>query len=319
MGKTTIEWTAIYKADGTVTPGYSWNPWWGCVKVSDGCTNCYAETFAKRTGHNIWGPAATTERRTFGDKHWAEPLKWNADAQAAGERRRVFCASMADVFEDHPQLEPERLRLWELIGQTPHLDWLLLTKRPENIRRMYPQAWLLPWRAPENVWLGTSIETQEMAEKRADELLRVPASVRFFSCEPLLGPLDLTKWLDGCGSCGAPRKDSPYVSCGCCEAYPEARGVSWIIAGGESGPTARPMHEDWARSLRDQCQTANIPYFFKQWGQWLPASQRPDNWYNSGDLMFAADKQTVGRFIRLKSKHDAGRLLDGREWNEMPR
>ena len=99
MAKTTIEWTASVNANGEVVPGFSYNPWWGCLKVSEGCANCYAETFAKRTGHSIWGPAATTQRRTFGDKHWQEPLKWHADAVKAGERRRVFCASMADVFE----------------------------------------------------------------------------------------------------------------------------------------------------------------------------------------------------------------------------
>lgn len=109
MGKNSkIEWTH-----------HTWNPWWGCVKVSQGCEHCYAETFAKRTGHSIWGPAKTTQRRTFGDKHWAEPLKWDADAAKAGERHRVFCASMADVFEDHPQLHAERPRLWSLIAQTP--------------------------------------------------------------------------------------------------------------------------------------------------------------------------------------------------------
>jgi protein gp37 len=159
-----------------------------------------------------------------------------------------------------------------------------------------------------NVWIGTSVENQEAADKRIPELLKVPATVRFLSCEPLLGPLDLTPWLG--------EKEWTQLSRGI--RVRQGPLVDWVIAGGESGPKARPVHEDWARSLRDQCQAANIPYFWKQWGQWLPASQRPDNWYNSGDLMLAADKQTPGRFIRLASKHAAGRQLDGREWNEMP-
>ena len=275
-----IEWTH-----------HTYNSWWGCVKVSPGCQNCYAETFAKRTGHNIWGPAATTQRRIFGDKHWAEPIKWNTDAVKAGERRRVFCSSMADVFEDHPQLPPERVRLWKLIDQTPALDWLLLTKRPENILDMVPDEWRTVGRWPQNVWAGTTIENQDVVIDRLDELIRVPAPVRFLSCEPLLGPLDVSEWLDF---------------------------ISWVIVGGESGPHARPMHPDWARSLRDQCQAAGVAFHFKQWGQYVPVGQTDKPWYNGGVWMLAADKATVVNAIRLKSKHDAGRQLDGREWNEFP-
>ena len=238
MAKTTIEWTASVNAKGEVVPGYSYNPWWGCVKVSPGCQNCYAETFAKRTGHNIWGPAATTQRRTFGEKHWQEPLKWNEDALQAGERRRVFCSSMADVFEDHPQLIDERLRLWKLIDQTPQLDWLLLTKRPENIDYMAPCSWVADG-FPGNVWLGVSAENQAMADKRIPILAGIPATVRFLSCEPLLGPLDLSEWLDF---------------------------ISWVIVGGESGPKARPMNPDWVRSIRGQCNGAGVAYFVKQMG-----------------------------------------------------
>ena len=276
-----IEWT-----------DHTFNYVWGCVKVSPGCQNCYAETFAKRTGHNIWGPAATTQRRIFGDKHWAEPIKWNTDAVKAGERRRVFCSSMADVFEDHPQLPPERVRLWKLIDQTPALDWLLLTKRPENILDMVPDEWRTVGRWPQNVWAGTTIENQDVVIDRLDELIRVPAPVRFLSCEPLLGPLDLAEWLDFIG---------------------------WVIVGGESGQDARgPMHPDWPRSLLHQCQEANVPFLFKQWGQFVPVGQTDRTWYNSGQMMYAADKATAVQAIRLKSKHDAGRQLDGREWNEFP-
>lgn len=244
-----IEWTH-----------HTFNPIWGCVKVSPGCEHCYAETFAKRTGHAIWGPAATTERRTFGDKHWDEPRKWNDEAAEVGERRRVFCASMADVFEEHPQLRNERFRLWHLIGKTPALDWLLLTKRPENVASMVPAQWSADG-YPANVWVGTSTENQHYANKRIPELLYVPARVRFLSVEPLLGPLDL----------------SEYLSEG---------GIHWAIVGGESGPKARPMNPDWVRSLRDQCNAAGVAFLFKQWGG-----------------------------VR---KHETGRILDGRTWDEYP-
>ncbi len=255
MAKTTIEWTASVNAKGEVVPGYSYNPWWGCLKVSEGCANCYAETFARRTGHSIWGPAATTQRRTFGEKHWQEPLKWNADAVKAGERRRVFCASMADVFEDHPQLHTERALLWILIEQTPALDWLLLTKRPENIADMVPSR----WRAdgyPRNAWVGTSVENQAAAEKRIPVLATIPSEVRFLSCEPLLGPVDLTPWMG--------EREWTQVAPGVCTR--QGPLVDWIICGGESGPRARPMHHDWACSLRDQCQAAGIAFFMKQMG-----------------------------------------------------
>lgn len=259
-----IEWTHA-----------TFNPWWGCVKVSPGCEHCYAETFAKRTGHSIWGPAATTQRRTFGDKHWQEPLKWNEDAVKAGERRRVFCASMADVFEAHPQLHTERALLWVLIEQTPALDWLLLTKRPENIADMVPSWWTTDG-YPNNVWIGASVENQAAADKRIPVLATIPAEVRFLSCEPLLGPVDLTPWMG--------EREWTQVAPGV--RTRQGPLVDWVIVGGESGPGARPMHPDWARSLRDQCHAAGVAYHFKQWGG-----------------------------VR---KHETGRILDGREWNEYP-
>ncbi len=251
-----IEWTH-----------HTFNPVWGCVKVSPGCEHCYAETFAKRTGHAIWGPAATTQRRTFGDKHWQEPLKWHADAVKAGERRRVFCASMADVFEDHPQLHTERARLWLLIQQTPALDWLLLTKRPENVTGMVPSWWAVDG-YPSNVWIGASAENQAMADKRIPILASIPAAVRFLSCEPLLGPLDLATWFYS--------MMTDDYSC----------AIDWVIVGGESGPKARPMQAEWVRSIRDQCNGAGVAFHFKQWGG-----------------------------VR---KHETGRSLDGRTWDEYP-
>jgi len=283
---------------------HTFNVWWGCTKVSAGCTNCYADTLATRYGHNIWGPKA--DRRFFGEKHWNEPLKWNRDAEKAGTRARVFCASMADVFEFHmlPNIQSlmnsERARLWELIERTPMLDWLVLTKRPENIHSMIPVRWL--HEVPENVWYGTSTENQEQADKRIPELLNVPARVRFLSAEPLLGPVDLHDYI------GWHMSD-----------IPEDMKIHWVIAGGESGNGARPMHPDWARSLRDQCQAAGVAYHFKQFGEYLHEAQirylqdstrydieakgqelHPNNWY-----------------VRV-GKKVAGRLLDGRTWDELP-
>src|SRR5207245_7041240 len=154
MGKnSSIEWT-----------DHTFNPWWGCTKVSPACTNCYAEVWARRVGADVWG--ASSERRFFSEKHWQEPLKWNADATAMNRRKRVFCASMADVFESRHDLDDERAKLWNLIDATPSLDWLLLTKRPENIQLMAP--WKDIW--PRNVWLGTTVENHMYAETRLPHL-----------------------------------------------------------------------------------------------------------------------------------------------------
>ncbi|MFN9822321.1 MAG: DUF5131 family protein, partial [Akkermansiaceae bacterium] len=151
--KTSIEWT-----------DHTFNPWWGCEKVSPACQHCYAETFSKRIGPAVWG--AHAPRRFFGEAKWAEPLQWNAEAKNAGERKRVFCASMADVFENRKDLDEWRSKLWRLIEITPMLDWLLLTKRPQNIGKMVP--WKNEW--PDNIWLGTTVENQKYAEERLPHL-----------------------------------------------------------------------------------------------------------------------------------------------------
>lgn len=197
-----IEWTH-----------HTFNPWWGCIKISPACDNCYAELWAKRMGHQLWGRHSS--RRFFGAAHWREPLSWNEEARVTGRRERVFCASMADVFERRADLNAERLRLWNLIENTPNLDWLLLTKRPQNIRKLAP--WREDW--PANVWLGTTVENQTEAEKRLPSLLSVPAVVRFLSCQPLLGPLNLRGWFSKEGF----------------------HSIDWIIAGGESGGGSRPV------------------------------------------------------------------------------
>lgn len=186
MGKeTTISWTHS-----------TFNPWRGCQKVSPGCAHCYAETLSKRNPKvlGVWGPDGT--RVVASEAKWREPLAWDKAAREAGERHRVFCASLADVFEDRPELAAPRSRLLDLIRDTPSLDWLLLTKRPENIIRLWddvaPTGMEYP--AP-NVWLGVSVEDQARADERVPQILAIPAAVRFLSCEPLLGSVDLTKYL----------------------------------------------------------------------------------------------------------------------------
>jgi len=263
---------------------HTFNPWWGCARVSPGCTHCYAESFAKRTGNDVWGKG--NDRRRFGDKHWNEPLKWDRKATEDGVRRRVFCASMADVFEDRADHDEDRDRLWELIESTPHLDWQLLTKRPQNVLDMVPADWLggvEDWSGwwPENVWIGTTVEDQERAEERIPELLAIPASVRFLSCEPLLGPVDLLNWAVGWNRARdhsirhATHILGPYgdgmdlIECYDCT-FDSARGIDWVICGGESGPKHRPINLEWARSLREQCDMAGVAFFFKQVGGRTP-------------------------------------------------
>lgn len=232
MGKNSrIEWT-----------DHTFNPWWGCVKVSDGCRNCYAE--ARQYGGDWWG--IDKPRRFFGKKHWNQPKLWNADAKEEGIRYRVFCGSYCDVFEDRHDLMGKRIDLFMLILYTPHLDWLLLTKRPENVLRFIPSE---RWKGLDNIWLGVSVENQEMANKRIPLLRKIPAKIRFVSCEPLLEPVD-------------------FLQVGYVET--EQRGdswpfpVDWVIVGGESGKYRRPFNPDWARSIRDRCQKADIPFFMKQ-------------------------------------------------------
>lgn len=351
-----IEWTH-----------HTFNPWRGCTKVSPGCAKNYAATMSKRNPGTlgVWGANGT--RVVASEATWREPLKWNkaAACQCGGgfngthseycpqaNRPRVFCASLADVFEDwtgptldagsHPlwhvyppsgawvsdtggvadkvrlTMSDARARLFSLIDATPNLDWLLLTKRPENIatvmpkktrdyldRQGYKSRVLAPGVRP-NVWLGTSVE-DGAAKRRIDILRDIPVAVRFLSIEPLLehlGELDL-------------------------------RGIHWVIVGGESGPGGRPIHPDWVRSIRDQCVAANVPFFFKQWGEWWPGSRHGHDsrcMYADGRLVEFSQEALNEEERRSGKPHDnrtativtkigkktAGRLLDGREWSELP-
>ena len=219
--KTLIAWT-----DRT------FNAAWGCVKVSPGCAHCYAELVArvKHSREKIWGPGE--KRRTFGPKHWAEPVKWNRQAIKGGHSLRVFCGSMFDWLEDHPTINDLRPQLWQLIRDTPWLDWQLLTKRPERILANLPDDWGDGF---ENVWLGTSIENNDYAW-RADELRQAPGRIRFVSYEPALGPLDQL----------------------------DLTGIHWLIYGGESGSKRRPEDKQWARDIMGRCRTAGVAFFHKQ-------------------------------------------------------
>lgn len=258
--------------------GISWcdmtfNPWWGCTRLSEACRRCYAATWAKRHGTD-WGPEA--DRRFFSDNHWNEPRKWNRKAERDGVRRRVFCASMADVFEDREDLWDPRYRLWSLIDETPNLIWMILTKRPENIRLMIPHSWLDA--PPKNIWWGATIEQQRHLNRYSG--LAIPAEKRFLSLEPLLENMDLEfrgtrpkHWKLGVG--------------------PIAELIDLVIVGGESGSGARPMRPEWARSIRQQCFEFGIAYHLKQWGEHDCSGSR------------------VG-------KKAAGRMLDGRLYDEIP-
>ena len=330
MGEATrIEW-----AD------FTFNPWVGCTKVSPACDHCYAEEWAKRFNGPEWGK----ERRRTSAANWKQPLKWNRAAPAFrakyGRAPMVFCASLADVF-DNQVPEDWRSDLWRLIERTPDLIWLLLTKRTQNIAKMLPDPWgefcygSTFW---PNVWIGTTVENQAEADRRIPHLLSVPAAKRFLSCEPLLGPVDLT-----CIPVAAQIKlgdeiRDAEVNCLSSGMIVQRPGIDalvrspskidWVIAGGESGREARPSHPDWFRSLRDQCAAAGVPFLFKQWGEWREA--QPGDVFDTGmgrlnrPPAFIVDPQdgTVHCFLPKRAdpnyramlmvgKKIAGRTLDG--------
>lgn len=283
---------------------HTFNPWIGCTKISPACDHCYAEAWAKRYRRAAWGTGNPRQRTC--EHNWRLPLKWNAEAERTGIRPRVFCASLADVFDNEVPAEWRR-DLFALIAATPHIDWLLLTKRISNVRRMVPMGWTweptprLPsagW--PPHVWLGATVVNQAEADRDIPKLLAVPAARRFLSVEPMLGPIQLRAYRSAGES---PSSEPSWTRIG------PAR-LDWIIVGGETGPGSRPMHPDWVRSLRDQCQAACVPFLFKQWGDHVEwdGSQSPNPSTRMDDLT---------PMVRV-GKHAAGRLLDGREWNEVP-
>ena len=309
---------------------HTFNPWIGCTKVGPGCDNCYAEAdFDKRRHIVQWG-AGQPRKRTVAS-NWAHPLRWNAEAERLGVRYRVFCASLADVF-DNEAPAAWRADLFDLIAMTPNLDWLLVTKRIGNAKTMMADALHLNptalsngqiWPLP-NVWLGITVVNQAEADRDIPKLLSTPAAVRFLSMEPLLGPVNLRhlnedretnevdclhprtweqeieQWRDTDDEWEEQFEDHYGVAVSDASG-PMHASVDWVIVGGESGPKARPMHPQWARDLRDQCAEAGVPFLFKEWGEWAP---------RAGTL--------TGGGTNFAELDAAGRLLDGVQHDGYP-
>lgn len=303
------------------------NLWWGCEKVSEACKYCYAETLARRFAPGHWGKHAP--RRMASARTRMEPLKWNERAKKRARRERVFVNSMSDIAErlpaGHPQrdeLHEAREHLWWLVEQCPQLDFLLLTKRPENLPTLAPFA---PNRVRiryRNLWIGTTVETQERAAERLPHLLRAPAAVRFVSAEPLLGPLAISHWL---GGMLLETRDGRWLRRGfVCESVLAHEGgawrdgIDWVIAGGESGAHARPTSPAWIDALRGQCEEAGVPYFFKQWGAWCP-----DNAVSSATRKLARDTCVLdgATMVKVGAKAAGAKLKLGRwrTFRELPR
>jgi len=346
--QTLIEW-----ADATL------NLWWGCTKVSEGCKFCYAENLSEqRFDKGAWGPQGKRQEV----KSWRSTLeKISRRAKAEGRRLRVFCQSMSDIFEgpetcggfgseNWALIHRLRVDLFAEIVKHPELDFLLLTKRPHIVGGCMGTAgfWLevnaALWRDAHsvlpgglgdyacgrkvlpNVWIGTSVEDQKTADERIPQLLSIDCAVRFVSCEPLLGPVDLSRHLPIASHhvsriCASTGSITQPLNMGWIRAYRTDgslvdSNIHWVICGGESGPNARPMHPDWARSLRDQCQAAGAPFLFKQWGEWLPDSHVYDGCETNYGK--APTHHWEDGFSWRVGKKAAGRLLDGREWNEFP-
>lgn len=330
---------------------HTFNPFIGCTKVSPGCDHCYAEHLMDKRMHKVvWGPHG--ERVRTSAATWRQPVRWNARHAeffaAHGRRQRVFCASLADVF-DNAVPDTWRADLFDLIWNTPHLDWLLLTKRIGNAGPMIFRALELagrnvntpwPW---SNVWIGATIVNQTEADRDIEKLLMTPAHRRFLSMEPLLGPVDLRAWFDPTGvccmremqSCADCPADAPWIHGPTTEYAEDGTGYSspeidWVIVGGESGGSARPMHPAWARDLRDQCAAYGVPFVFKQWGEWCPRGpesmgyplvdtaprRRITDVGENGQQLGACGSSDC--WMQRAGKHAAGRLLDGRSHDEFP-
>jgi protein gp37 len=269
---------------------HTFNPWIGCQRVSPGCVNCYAEhrnTFVRiqrKAGNELWGPKGA--RQVTSDANWKKPLTWNRAAEKAGRRFRVFCASLADVFEDRRDLDAPRARLFELIESTPHLDWQLLTKRIDRVMEMVPESWCDGF--PSNVWMGTSVEDQRRANERIPELKNIPARVRFLSAEPLIESIATPLAMHG------------------------LERIHWVIVGGESGDGARPFNVEWARQIIRLCSAAGAACFIKQLGAVACAVTPTDGptgkfRTHNGHRQY----QVTAQRMALKDSH-------GGDWNEWP-
>ncbi|MDD5056574.1 MAG: phage Gp37/Gp68 family protein [Sideroxydans sp.] len=292
------------KISGITWTDSTFNPWEGCTKIGPGCDNCYAEARNKRfsQGQN-WGAGAPRMLRS--EKYWSAPLKWERDHEqffrTHGHRQRVFCASVADVF-DNEAPHGQRERLWSLIRATPHLDWLLVTKRIGNASKMLPDDWGCGYA---NVWLLITVCNQEEADRDIWKLLRIPAAVRGLSIGPMLGAIDLRR-------IEHPNYNIPADMLSGCDSRAECDSglLNWVICEGESGVRARPLHPDWVRSLYTQCKAAGTPFHFKQWGEWFGGG--------TGWVLNQHDPKGVqcnswgdGSLSMRIGVKNAGRLLDG--------
>ncbi|MCX5495769.1 phage Gp37/Gp68 family protein [Kaistia dalseonensis] len=313
---------------GILWTDHTFNPWEGCQKVGHGCDHCYAETRNARFGGGTaqnWGPGAP--RRLTSRENWNQPRRWNREAIQSGRRSKVFCASLADVFDK--AVDPIwRENLFDVVNDCKAMDWQMLTKRIGNVDRMVPQDWRRRW--PAHVWLMITVVNQAEADRDIPKLIALRHAFSIgtvgLSIEPMLGAMDIARYL-------------PFID--------------WVIVGGESGREARPMHPDWVRSLRDQCAAAGVPFFFKQWGEWASAAihmssgnmvfrqfrdfgqwvAKGDTWVqggicldrygnrltNGGQMRSAQDE---GRFpvtiMHRVGKARAGRQLDGRIHDAVP-
>jgi len=327
MAKTKIEWAT-----------HTWNPTTGCSPVSEGCQNCYARRMSKRLAGRYGYPSDEPFRVTLHPDRLEEPLRWR-------KPRRVFVCSMGDLF--HPDVPASFItQVYEVMAEARQHTFIVLTKRPERIipvlygdegRWYLGGGDYLP-----NIWHLTTAENQEMADKRMPELLKLRGysagwPVLGASVEPMLGPVDLTyiqfdKWtrmnvLEGCGITTRPGAMGQMLPNAFCEKF------DWVIAGGETGPGARPIHPDWVRSLRDQCQDAGVSFFFKGWGEWHPVEDYGDIYLSNRQVEFRVinpwgEDETKTPITHMTKgvaglsrvgKKAAGRLLDGREWNEFPK
>lgn len=288
-----IEWT-----------DHTWSPWIGCTKVSPACDGCYAEHLMDtRMGRVTWGPHGERSRTSTG--YWRKPLAWDREAKAACKPLSVF-PSLCDPFDN--RADPAVRRAWfDLMRSTPNLTWLLLTKRPQSAVEMSEAAGGLPG----NAALGATCEDQKRADINVPHLLRAKLALRpafaFLSCEPLLGPIDLSRWttgpanyLDYCDAVGGPAPTGVMM-------------LDWVITGGETDQgqhRARPTNPQWFRDIRDQCAAAGVPYLHKQNGEWVSVSEVE----GPGEIHTFAD----GRNVRRVGKRKAGRTIDGATYDGFP-
>ncbi len=301
MAQTKIEWC-----------DKSWNPVTGCSPVSEGCLNCYAKRMAYRLKGRYGYPKDDPFKVTFHPDRLNEPLHWKKPS-------RIFVVSMGDIF--HDDVDGFWLSaIWSIIERCYWHTFLILTKRPQRWEPLIPQLPLY-----KNLWFGISCEDQKTADERIPILLQIPAAKRFVSVEPMLGPVDFGNlWLGeerkvDCGGCSStPVRGQPY-----CPGH-EAGGIDWVICGGETGPHARPVHPDWVRSLKGQCQVSGVPFFFKSWGEWLPVGEKPVSEFKPIGKDDAIERfhlwEDSNRNVSMKIGHKAaGRLLDGKIWEEIPK